>query len=203
MVIRDSKMKSTTRGGPLLIIALILLSSASGCGEVYIKNATPPPPLCPLETLLLDEQVLPEGWQIGFMGDPADRFGIEFEFIRFSSKVGGRGFYSIYREWDERKALRSWRSLTNSYFNARDGWTEWTLPSELAYHSPLANQLRLGCVTEFTTGQQQCQFIANYEVYIVWLDSDISEKMTYADFERILRDIDHRMAECLDFPLSE
>jgi hypothetical protein len=183
-----------------LVIALVLLSTASGCG-VYIRNATPPPAPCSIETLLLNEDVFPETWQIGSVGDPADRFGVEFEFVRFTSRVDGIGFYSVYREWDERRALRSWRSLTNSYFNVREGWTAWVLPPDLTYQSSIADQLRLSCRTEYVTGQQRCQFTARYGVYIVWIVTDMSEVMTYSDFERILREIDHRMADCLGRPL--
>ena len=193
-------MKPTTHSGLLQVVTLMLLSTALGC---VVVCATPPPAPCSLETLLLDEDILPETWRIGFVGDPADRFGVEFEFMRFTSRIGGRGFYAVYREWDERKALRSWRSLTDSYFNVREGWTAWILPSELTYQSSLADQLRLGCTTEYATEQQRCQFTAQYEVYIVWFDIDISKVMTYSDLERLLKDIDHRMAACLEHPPAE
>lgn len=191
-------MHTKTRIGSASALAATLLSLILGCGGIiFLRVATPPPSPCPIEELLLDEEVMPDSWWIDSTGNPATRFGEEFESQRFSSRIGGVGLYTVYRERDDHKALRQWRSLVTSYFSVRDGWGTWGVPTEFTYESLIADHARLGCSTEFGTGQQRCQFIAKYGVYIAWLDMDMSDVMTPSDFERVLRDIDCRILECL------
>jgi len=104
----------------------------------------------------------------------------------------------IYRARDEREASKEYHDFVRAFFSVRDNEMEWQIPPEITYRSQVADQDHLGCSTHLPSGVQRCQFIAQYEVYIVRFDADMSEVMTYTDFERILQDIDRRMSECLD-----
>ena len=179
----------------LFIMVIGLMGSALSCG-VTISNATPPPAPCPIESLLVDESVVPDEWYFSMYGDPTSRFGVEFEKVHFNSQYGG-GTQNVYREWTEREAQRGYRSLVKSWFSPQGELTEWVLPSELSYHGLIADQMQLGCATDIFAKTQRCQFIAQYGVYVVWFQASMSEVMTYSDFEVVLRDIDRRMAECL------
>jgi hypothetical protein len=164
-----------------------------------ITCTSPPAASCPIETLLVDKSVVPVEWeQQGPPGDPPDRFGIERIDILFSTPTYGGGVQDIFRAWDKHEASRGYRDFVRASFSTRDNETEWKIPPEITYRSQVADQSRLGCSTHLPSGTQRCQFIAHYEVYIVRFDADMSEVMTYADFECVLQDIDRRMAECLD-----
>jgi hypothetical protein len=179
----------------LLMLVIGLMGSALSC-RITISNATPPPAPCPIESLLVDESVVPDEWYFSMYGDPSTRFGVEFEKVCFSSQYGG-GIQDVYRGRTEREAQRGYQDLAGSWFSHQAELTEWILPSEFGYHSPIADQMQLGCATDIYREIQRCQFIAQYGVYVVRLHADMSEVMTYSDFEVVLRDIDRRMAACL------
>lgn len=176
------------------LIAAGFVGIVLGCGG--FRNVTPPPAPCPLDVVLIDESIVPEAWYLNMSGEPAARFGVEFEAVFFNSSYGG-GIYAVYREWSTRKAKDSYDDFVKSYFSSNDELPEWTAPSELTYQSLVADQVQFGCSTEVGTDREYCQFAAQYDVYIVWFYSVMSEVMTYADFEAVLQEIDRRMTECL------
>ena len=182
--------------GWFLLAMVALMLGTSGCYGV-ITCVPPPAAPCEIETLLIDKSVVPKEWkQQGPPGDPPDRFGVERISILFSTSTHGGGMQDIFRAWDKREASRGYYDFM-SHFSVREGETEWEIPPEITYRSQVADQSRLGCSTHLPSGVQHCQFIAQYEVYIVRFHADMSEVMTYADLERILQDIDRRMAQCL------
>lgn len=140
-----------------LLINIGLVGITLGCGGFC--NATPPPAPCPIEALLLDESVVPNEWYFSTSGDPATRFGVEFESVGFTSQYGG-GIYDVYRERSLRKAQDSYRGLAKSYFDPRAKLTEWELPPEIMYQSLIADQAQLGCATDIFSKVQRCQFVA-------------------------------------------
>jgi hypothetical protein len=86
-----------------------------------------------------------------------------------------------------------------SFFSVREGETEWTLPADTSYSGQVADQFRLGCSTDIASSVESCQFVGQYDVYLVRLHTHMSvDMMTYEDLERILGEIDRRMANCLD-----
>lgn len=192
---------------PMFATLLLATSLGCACGGCYLTTITPLPPPCPMETLLMDVSLLPEQLDGNGVMDPADRFGVEF--TRFSasnshdSTLGGVT-QTVYREWSERKAQRGYNDLVDTYFYPQENFfchdeeTKWEVPSELTYRSRTANQSQLGCTVGCTTDLQTCQYIAQYGVYVVWYYARMSEVVTFSDFERILQDIDRRMANCLD-----
>lgn len=186
--------KSSLSSRCSLLITIGFVGITLGCGS--FRNVTPPPAPCSIEDLLIDESVVPNEWYLSTSGDPATRFGVEFQSMIFTSQYGG-GIYDIYRERSIRNARDGYRGLVKSYFSPRAKFTEWELPPEIMYQSSTADQAQLGCATDIFSKVQHCQFVAQYNVYIVWFDADMSEVMTYADFEAVLQEIDRRMTECL------
>lgn len=187
-------------GSGLLLVAVALFIGTSGCCGVLLCVPPPAAP-CAIETLLVSETVFPERWEQQGLPDsrgaPAS-FGVERIGIGFSTSTRGGAVQAVYRAFDTRTAAAGYHDFM-SYFSVRERETEWTLPAELTYHSQIADQFRLGCSTHSASGVQRCQFIGQYNVYLVvfhtYMSSDL---MTYEDFEHILQDIDRRMAECLD-----
>jgi len=187
------------RAGWFLLAMVALMLGNSGCCGV-ITCVPPPAAPCLIEMLLIDESAVPGEWKEqgtrSARGAPV-QFGVERIGTVFSTPIYGGGGQEVYRAWDKHEASRGYHDFM-SYFSVREEETEWQIPPEITYHSQVADQSRLGCSTHLPSGVQRCQFIAQYEAYIVRFDTDMSEVMTYAGFERILWDIDRRMAECLE-----
>jgi hypothetical protein len=158
-----------------------------------------------METLLIDDSLVPEKFDYVSSGDPAHRFGVEFQRISFSNPHrAGQVVQTVYRDWTEREASRGYDDLAETYFSpdaaffCNDVETKWETPSEFASFSPGADQWQLGCLVGCSTGENTCQFIAQYGVYVVWSYADLSAAMTSSDYEQIVQDIDRRMTECIN-----
>ena len=201
-------MKTTLQSRWKILIITLLLTTFVGCGGWYLKTLTPPPPPCPMKALLLDESAIPEQLNsVSCSDEPADRFGVQFRAISFSSSKDyylGKIDQTVYREWTEREAKHGYEDLVDTYFDpharffCRDKKTQWEVPQEITYHSEFADRFQLGCTVDCSTNPQRCQYIAQYGVYVVWYHVRLSEVITYTEFEHILQEIDSRMAECLN-----
>lgn len=201
-------IKSTLKSKWKMLSMLLLLITSVGCVGWYLKTLTPPPPPCPIKTLMLDESVIPEQLNsVSYSDEPADRFGIQFRSVSFFSSQDyhlGKIDQTVYREWTEREAKRGYEDLVDTYFDprarffCRDKKTQWLVPQELTYRSEFADQFQLGCTVDCSTNPPRCQYIARYGIYVVWYHARLSEVITYTEFERILQDIDSRMTQCLE-----
>jgi len=183
-----------------LLVAVVLSVGTAGCSGVFICRPPSAAP-CDIETLLVQETAFPEGWEES--GPPRSeeataRFGIEKIGTGFSTPKYGVAIQDVYRAQDAGAAASGYQDFM-SFFLLREGETEWFLPSELTYGTPSADQFRLGCSTQRTSGVERCQFIAQYGVYLLRFHTYMSpEMMTYDDLKHILQDIERRMVECLD-----
>jgi hypothetical protein len=191
-LMRESGLRS-------FLVTMILLGTMTSCCGVFICEPPPVGP-CDIETLLVNEALLPKGWKE--QGPPRSveatvRFGVEKLGTSFSTPTRGVAIQDVYRATDARAAVVGYKDFM-SFFSLREEETEWVLPVGLVYRSPVADQSRLGCSTNRSSGVERCQFIGQYDVYLVKFHTYMSsDMMTYQDLERILRDIDRRMAECL------
>jgi hypothetical protein len=178
---------------------MVLSAGTIGCCGVFICRPPPAAP-CDIETLLVEETVLREGWEESGPPRSAEatvRFGIEKIGTGFSTPRDGVAIQGVYRAEDASAAASGYQDFM-SFFSLREDETEWFLPSELTYGGLGADRSRLGCSTHRTNGVERCQFIAQYGVYLVRFHTYMSpDMMTYEDLERILQDIDRRMAKCL------
>jgi hypothetical protein len=179
-----------------LLVAVVLSAGVAGCC-VFTCRPLPAAP-CEIETLLVQETVLPEGWEESGpprSADAAARFGIEKIGTGFSTPRHGVAIQAVYRARNTGAAASGYQDFM-SYFSLREEETEWFLPSELTYDTT-ADRFRLGCSAERTSGVERCQLIAQYGVYLLRFHIYMSpEMMTYDDLEHILQDIERRMAEC-------
>jgi len=103
----------------------------------------------------------------------------------------------IYRAADASTAAAGYEDF-QSDFTVRDDQSDWIVPEGISYNSPVADQFRVACAVRYPSPEERCRFIGQYDVYVVKFHTHMSpELMTYQDLERILLDIDRRMAECL------
>ena len=203
-------MSKLSRHRRLKIVAIILLDTLTLCSMVLMTGCiryTPPASPCPIETLLIDETLIPKPLVGLGHSDPPDRYGIEFQetlFIYPQKYNGGKIRQTVYRTEDDWQAVRGYEEFVETYFYAGRGFhckdeeTVWESPSEIAFETLVADEWQLGCTMNCSTDPQVCQYIGRYGVYFVWYYAQMSDVVTYAEFENILEDIDTRMAQCLE-----
>ena len=129
-----------------------------------------------------------------------DQWGIERLGVSFISQKNGVAGQAVYRgrDFNESKVEYFDRISATGWFHSDENETEWYIPSDFTYKSTVADNYRFGCQTHNPSGVQSCQFVGQYEVYLIRFRTHMSEIMTYEDLEHILQTIDNKMAQCLD-----
>jgi hypothetical protein len=125
------------------------------------------------------------------------RLGIERLGVTFISMRHGVALHEVYRERDEEKSKAEYFDQLNSWFHSSDDETDWYIPSEYNYNSSVVDNHQFRCQTHKPSGVENCQFVGQYETYIVRFHTYVSPIMTYDDQARILQAIDNKMARCL------
>ncbi len=186
-------------GGLILLLASLALLCVRVEGDTIVVGLgvePVPTPAFPIEKLLLDESAFPEGW--GQQGTPSYKnaytLGVERTGVTFINRVVA--VHEVYRFSSAERAISKYPGSNDSWwFSPREGWGPWSVPAELPYQSPVADQFRFACYTEQQTGRQACQAVGQYEQYLVRFHTFMwPETMTFADLQRILVAIDERMA---------
>jgi hypothetical protein len=187
----------------ILLITVVILASGlyAGCSFTVISFRALPDPPCPIESLLLDVSLFPgEGWEeTGSRterGAPS-RLGIERIGTSFSTPTKGGANQDVYRFWDAREARKGYRELVNSWFSPQAGYSEWATPPDLANLLTHANQDQLAC-SVYVSGQVEwCQYIAQYQPYVIKLSADMLA-ISHEDFIELVKEIDRRATSCLE-----
>ena len=185
----------------VLLVVIILASGLyTGCSFTVISFRTPPDPPCPIDSLLLDVSFFTgEGWEeTGSRterGAPS-RLGIERIGTSFSTPTKGGANQDIYRFWDSRGARKGYRELVNSWFSPQVGYSEWSTPPDLANLFTDANQYHIACSLYQSSQVEWCQYIAQYEPYVIKLSADMLA-LSHEDFTELVREIDRRATNCL------
>jgi hypothetical protein len=191
-VIKQRMIRNT-----LLITVLILMS---GCSYTVFSFRPSPDPPCPIESLLLDVSLFSgEGWEeTGSRterGAPS-RLGIERIGTSFSTPTKGGANQDIYRFWDSQGARKGYKELVNSWFSPQAGYSEWATPPDLVNLSTGANQAQLACSVYLSGQVEWCQYIAQYQSYVIKLSTDMLA-LSHEDFIELVREIDQRATSCL------
>ncbi len=175
-----------------ILLALILAIALGGCAQPARHN-------CPAEELILDAGAFPSGTSLGSLVSPLpDEPG----------NSAGRTFYL-----KEGIANHDVVSYANSYWAAREFdhtkratiFTASRAPGDAAisvdYVSPLADQYRVACGRQHSL--HVCQMIGQYDNYFVRFSMHMTPGVVgVAELTAMLRDIDTRMAGCLQKPLA-
>lgn len=168
----------------LLILGGMLLLSALCCCRPQAPKRD-----FPTEVLLLDETAFPAKTTAGPITSNPDRHGARESLGRSIYHPSGLAGHDIYRYTSARGAAREFERQKDLSF--RGG--EWTVPTEITYQSPTADQCYLACGTSGNI--PMCRVIARYEEYFVRLNVHMRPSfMTYADLESVLQAMDDRMA---------
>lgn len=204
-ICRDEGRRSLELMASVTVLGIVMLSCICiGCGGGAYPRPTPG---FPIEHLLLDESVFPEGWRADEPFDPEVRLPAEQIVLFFHRNecpfyVLGAG-HEIYRFFDgAESAAQGYPEESTIWFYREDGWGPWTVPPELPYQSPVADQFRFACSAEERSGDMTCRALGQYEEYIVLFDVEMNPEypdcMSFTDLERILVAIDERMASYME-----
>ena len=162
----------------LPLISVLLLVGTSGCC-VSIREREIPDAPCDIETLIVGDEVFPQGWEQQGLPDSGGApvsFGVERIGVDFSTPNRGVATLQVYRALDAQAAFRGFDDFLSG-FSPRAGETEWIEPSELAFQSQTADQFRLGCSIQLDSNTRMCLFIGQYGVYLVRFHTYMSEDL--------------------------
>jgi hypothetical protein len=194
-------MKERTLRSWLLPCALSLLLLA-GCSPIPGPTEPPPTPV-ELKSLLVELSSFPPNWEVYFSARADPYVAVDNIYVAFRpTDESDLAQHWVYLYPDEPSARQDWWSDSRGY--SADRVTPWETPAELPYQSPVADQFRFFCA-DFDVGPfgvsgvyTLCWAVARYGRYLSEFSTFLSpEHMTWADIERILQDIDRRMAERL------
>ncbi len=197
-------VKLLLRMALLCVLATSLLSCSNLALALTCLGGSYRPPAFPIEELLLDESVFPEGWQAGERTFdprqrlPAEQIALGF-YINWCPDASLGAGHEVYRFFDgPRCAALGYQKQIPGWFAPTQAWGPWEVPAELPYQSPVADQFRFGCSVDQGSSVQTCEAAGQYEAYVVRfgtsIDREHPECMSFTDLERILKAIDERMA---------
>ena len=77
----------------------------------------------------------------------------------------------------------------------RDTGKVWEVPDNLTFSSETADDLYIAC--GYWSEIYRCKMTARYQEYVLFFNADINDKMTFANFEKILFYLDEQMSSRL------
>lgn len=190
----------------LTALLAVLSIGVLSCSNIYLELACGggayASPAFPIEELLLDESVFPEGWHAEQPFDPEQWLPAQQIALFYKDGCPGRivaALLEVYRFSDgPRCAAAGYQKEIPTWFAPREGRGPWRIPAELPYQSAVADQFRFGCSTYRGSSDQVCRAMGQYDEYVLrfqtHVDHEHPECMSFADLDRILGAIDERMA---------
>lgn len=188
---------------PVLLIVTVVLLIACGCW--FWEPRAPKRSFTP-EDLLIDQDIVPPGWELTEPTFPAGDTLCTTECATrgFTVSDDGNpiryGGHDVYRYRSAGIARRTFEKVYLSATRLQTSASGWT------YQSPVAERSHFGCHRIGGDARVICEWGAQYEEYIilfsVGMSSDEVSLGSIEQIEEIVRAIDARMAEYLGKPLE-
>lgn len=176
-----------------VVFTLVLAIAAVSCQPRYP----------PIEDLLVDATVFPDGWYEDIEGPGPDSSApwggirsVERTTLFFHSPTAGAE-ENIERYARFSIAKDEFTNRLNIIFRDHFELGTYSIPDELPYTSSVAEQYRFGCVTapNYPFPFYGCQYLAQYGLYIVHFHIGWNlDVVSAGELEDILRAIDDKMA---------
>ncbi|MBN1367103.1 MAG: hypothetical protein JW967_04180 [Dehalococcoidales bacterium] len=99
--------------------------------------------------------------------------------------------YIVYRFPSNKGAILEFERTKKGMFDNFTGET-WQPPAELTFSSPTADQQHIACGV--WAGLDRCKAVARYQEYVIFLNADMTETMTLAQFEQIYAYLDGQLS---------
>ncbi len=184
------KMKRTTK---IILLLLLLLITIGYCRYHFTDKR--PQRSCPVESLILDEELLPPGHYADTLNSPALGESDESASRSFSYKSDAI-YNEVFRRPSEKLAKKKFEKWIEVAFNVNEYEGPWERPEEIDYVSPIADNYEFACGK--SNVDYTCKLVATYDEYFVLFLVDVSKGgITLEMVEEMLIAMDQRMAECL------
>lgn len=176
----------------VILLALILAIALGACSQPARHD-------CPPEELVLDGGAFPSGTSLGSMvsplpDEPGSSAGRTFDLEEGIANHDVVSYVNSY--WAAQEFEHAKRA---TIFTASSGAGDATI--RVDYVSPLADQYRVACGREHSL--HVCQMIGQYENYFVRFSVHMTPGVVgVPELTGMLREIDARMAGCLEKPLA-
>ena len=168
-----------------------------------------------LEELFIEESVFPHDWRVdpggpgkacisAPLGSGCRSYYARNLFYSFTENPRGGGLQEIHQYLSAEEASADFQRLEKGWFSINDFQTEWRIPYELEGVAPQVDQFILGC--HYYGEDEQCQFAARYEEFVVRIHLDRSrmahegmvELLSYSELTQVIRAIDNKVMEMLE-----
>jgi hypothetical protein len=106
----------------------------------------------------------------------------------------GNAGYTIYRYPTTWQAMASFNDIKHLVFSGRED--VWPSIADSILSSTTADATYMACGNQ-SISYQECAMVARYQEYVVSFSADMDDKMTYADFEKIVVYIDEQISRRL------
>lgn len=169
----------------VLCSILILSCLVTGCSSRQAK--------CSVETLVLSENMFPEGTFVGRLEQGVHSEATESAYIQFAH--GSNDVINWVDHWkSEKVAKQEFEDMLKTVFDVDQYMGPWEPPKDL-YTSSEADNYRVAC--GMVDKQYQCRLVATYKEYSVYLKVEVSDQwITLAKVDEMLRAIDKQMVDC-------
>ena len=183
-------MKRTTK---IILLLFLLLITIGYCRYHFTDKR--PQRSCPVESLILDEELLPPGHYADTLNSPAIGESDESASRRFSYNYDAI-YNEVFRRPSEKLAKKKFDYWVEISFPVDENEGPWERPEEIDYVSPIADNYEFACGKSYV--YHKCALVATYDEYFVRFQAQVSKGgITLEMVEEMLIAMDQRMAECL------
>ena len=169
-----------------VITWIVLILGLTSCAKTQAK--------CPIESLIIDEHLLPEGTYAERLISPISE--------KPKESVARSFYYAPYPifhaviDWNSaRFAKGEFNNYLETAFDTDKYMGPWETPSKM-YSSQIADNYYAACGIDH--GEYQCRLAATYGDYSVYFRAGVGEEgITLVKVNEILQAIDETMAKCV------
>ncbi len=178
----------------LTVIILIVISLASCFSQDEIDSS---PSQSSISSLMLDADVYPQGWKRIIYNEEKDTNATIIEhseiFFEYGSYRNELSMQEILQFSSSRDAEAEFDGKSEQYTNRRTIF----VPPEISFIGLNANRTNIQCFSvesEVGLGIIRCNVFAQYETHLLVFSAPVGRQlMSYADFNKILHEIDKKM----------
>ena len=176
-------MRKTNRFVIAWIVSILVLTS---CTMTQSK--------CPIESLIINEHLLPEGTYAERLISPISEKPKESAARSFYDAPYDI-FHAVINWHSARAAKRDFDNYLETAFDTDKYMGPWETPSQM-YNSQIADNYYVACGTDRT---YQCRLAATYGEYSVYFRADVGDEgITLLKVSELLQAIDETMAQCIN-----
>jgi hypothetical protein len=151
-------------------------------------------PKCTIESLILDEKLLPEGTYaerlaLAIPEKPKESASRSFYYAPYDI------FHAVINWHSARAAKREFNNDIETAFDTDKYMGPWETPGNM-FNSQIADNYHVACGTDRT---YQCRLAATYAEYSVYFRADVGDEgITLLKVNEVLQAMDETMAQCIN-----